>query len=317
MPRAEYDVDAALVRALLRALPEPYAVHDPPLVFVGEGWDNSVWRVGDEYVARVARRSLAAPMLVNEARWLDDAAAPLVELGVRVPSPVHLTPPGRLHPLPWLLTTWVDGVLLADVPVPERTPALDRLADALPSMHRPAPPEAPHNPFRGRPISELAAPAEEVVGRARAEVGTGVVGELLVVHRRAARAPRWPGRPRWVHGDLHPLNLVLDGDHLGVLDFGDLTAGDPAVDLGVLWTGFDREQRAAAITRLAPHYDADVWERARGWAARLVIGVLGNDPSRFHGVLEHALPQVLDDSASGPMTTGRDASAVQPLQDPS
>jgi len=36
-----------------------------------------------------------------------------------------------------------------------------------------------------------------------------------------------PGPPLWLHGDLHPGNvLVSDGCLSGVIDFGDLTSGD-------------------------------------------------------------------------------------------
>jgi aminoglycoside phosphotransferase (APT) family kinase protein len=52
----------------------------------------------------------------------------------------------------------------------------------------------------------------------------------------ALAAPRWAEPPVWVHGDLHPANiLVRRGRISGVLDFGDLTAGDPAADLSVRW----------------------------------------------------------------------------------
>src|SRR5258708_7646775 len=42
-------------------------------------------------------------------------------------------------------------------------------------------------------------------------------------------APRWDGPAVWMHGDLHPANLlVTDGQLSGVLDFGLLAVGDPA-----------------------------------------------------------------------------------------
>ena len=58
---------------------------------------------------------------------------------------------------------------------------------------------------------------------------------------------RWSGPPLWLHGDLHPANILVDATgHLrAVLDFGDLTAGDPATDLAVAWLAFEPEARAA------------------------------------------------------------------------
>lgn len=39
-----------------------------------------------------------------------------------------------------------------------------------------------------------------------------------------------------MHGDLHPANVVVaDGTLAGVIDFGDLSAGDPAWDLAAAW----------------------------------------------------------------------------------
>jgi aminoglycoside phosphotransferase (APT) family kinase protein len=40
----------------------------------------------------------------------------------------------------------------------------------------------------------------------------------------------------WLHGDLHPANILVDrGSISAVIDFGDITAGDPAADLAVAW----------------------------------------------------------------------------------
>ena len=58
-PGAEIDVDEALVRSLL-------AEQHPDLarlsvVKVDAGWDNTLWRLGDELLVRLPRRAVAAP----------------------------------------------------------------------------------------------------------------------------------------------------------------------------------------------------------------------------------------------------------------
>ena len=70
----------------------------------------------------------------------------------------------------------------------------------------------------------------------------------------------------WLHGDIHPLNLLVhDGELSAVIDFGDLTAGDPATDLMPAWLLFDGAARARFLD-LAADDDADLRRRGRGWA---------------------------------------------------
>jgi len=55
-----------------------------------------------------------------------------------------------------------------------------------------------------------------------------------------------------------------------VIDFGDLTRGDPATDLAVAWMllpAAERELFRQAYGRA----DDDTWARARGWALSLAL----------------------------------------------
>ncbi len=110
----------------------------------------------------------------------------------------------------------------------------------------------------------------------------------------------WAGPPLWVHGDPHPGNvLVHDGAVRAVIDFGDLTAGDPATDLAVGWLAFDRAARAdlrAAYTS-GRGLDDDTWTRARGWALCLGVALIANsdDEPVLAAVGRHALAEVLAD----------------------
>ena len=81
----------------------------------------------------------------------------------------------------------------------------------------------------------------------------------------------------WLHGDLHPANLLLtpSGSLAAVIDFGDITAGDPATDLATAWLTFDQrarrvftaalEERRASTRRRGP---------ARGWALVIATAVV-------------------------------------------
>uniref|UniRef100_A0AAU3H668 Phosphotransferase n=1 Tax=Streptomyces sp. NBC_01401 TaxID=2903854 RepID=A0AAU3H668_9ACTN len=67
------------------------------------------------------------------------------------------------------------------------------------------------------------------------------LGPLTINNTPAGRTPRSGNHP-----GAYPF-LVDRGPVSAVIDFGDVTSGDPAADLSVAWTLFTAEQRAAAL----------------------------------------------------------------------
>ena len=97
---------------------------------------------------------------------------------------------------------------------------------------------------------------------------------LLAVWDAGLDAPPWDGPAVWVHGDLSDGNLLVrDGRLTGVIDWGGLIAGDPAVELMVAWNLFDAEGRAVYRDALGFVDDA-MWLRGRAWAASAAIQAL-------------------------------------------
>jgi aminoglycoside phosphotransferase (APT) family kinase protein len=62
------------------------------------------------------------------------------------------------------------------------------------------------------------------------------------------------GAPVLVHGDLHQRHLLLDsaGHAAGVIDWGDVCLGDPALDLSLAYSGFTGAARAALLDAYGP-----------------------------------------------------------------
>ncbi|WFR68621.1 phosphotransferase [Curtobacterium flaccumfaciens] len=140
--------------------------------------------------------------------------------------------------------------------------------------------------------------AERRRAHATRDVGRAPAGELAAVWRAAAGLPAYAGPPVWVHGDLHPFNVLLDESPDGdtrlsaVVDFGDVTAGDPAVDLATAWLTLDREARRTFRTLVAA--DDDTWGRARGWAVSIASALHLSDDRTFRTVARRAIGEVLD-----------------------
>ena len=151
-----------------------------------------------------------------------------------------------------------------------------RLGRFLAALHEQASADAPVNPFRGVPLAARAAAFESRLHRLAADVD---VGSARLAWAEALAAPRWNGPPLWLHGDLHPANILVDRGRIsGVIDFGDITAGDPATDLSVAWALLPRAAhaafRAAYEAAGGPASAAGIWLRARGWALGLALAIL-------------------------------------------
>ena len=98
------------------------------------------------------------------------------------------------------------------------------------------------NPFRGVPI----APREQPLRERLEQLALPDADRILERWRDLAAAPAWDGPALWLHGDPHPANLLVhDGRLRAVIDFGDVTSGDPASDLSTAWLTFDADGRAA------------------------------------------------------------------------
>lgn len=269
---------------------------DLPLRRHAAGWDNELFRLGESLLVRLPRHAAAAPLIENEIRWLPTLAA---HVSVETPVPVFAGRPSEAFPWAWSVVNWIPGRCAADVPVADRAPAAEALADFLLSLHVPAPLDAPANPFRGLSLDQ-----ERLDERARSLLaGHPDAGALLERWAAWSTAPEWDLPDLWVHGDLHPLNLVLDerGALRGVLDWGDLTVGDPACDLATAWLTFDAPGRRAFVARIDDGglYDPSAWTRARAWALYLglVFVTHSDDAPALRAVGEHALAELLAEAA--------------------
>lgn len=307
-PAPELHVDTGLVARLIESR---YPELAGPVEFVANGWDNAMYRLevagGDGveaavYAVRLPRRRIAAPLIEHEQRWLPELAE---RLPVAVPAPIRSGRPAPElgYDAPWSIVPWFDGVNAADRSPTERTQLAPALAAFVDALHTAAPVDAPHNPYRGVPLAARDGSVRERLARGRldAVLGAPRTARLGEVWEDALAAPAWTGAPTWLHGDLHPGNLVLgaSGALAAVIDFGDLTAGDPATDLATAWLSFDAVGRAVFVRELERRrpVDAATWRRARGWAVvwgSAVVDAL-DGPGPIARLGRDALEQVLAD----------------------
>ncbi|WP_369360829.1 aminoglycoside phosphotransferase family protein [Streptomyces sp. cg2] len=280
MTHTEIEITAELVRDLLRDQHPDLADHAVRLG--ARGWDNQLWRLGDELAVRLPWATESADVLLRkEHEWLPALAR---HLPLPVPVPQRLGEPSGRFPRPWIVTTWVPGTPVDRAPVTRAAEAADALAAFLTALHRPAPEGAPIGRDRGGPLTD------HVEGFARMlalATEAGLVPDpdaVRAVWEDAAAAPDWAGPAVWLHADLHPANvLTADGTFCGVIDFGDLCAGDPACDLAAAWNLLPQGAVDRFHDAYQPSPDAAMLSRARGWAVLKALVCILIGEAGVHG----------------------------------
>jgi aminoglycoside phosphotransferase (APT) family kinase protein len=276
MPHAEIEITAELVRDLVRDQHPDLADH--PVRLGARGWDNQLWRLGDDLAVRLPWATQDSDALLRKEHAWVPMLAP--RLSLPVPVPQRFGEPSERFPRPWLITTWVPGTPADRTPVTRAADAAESLAAFLSALHQPAPDGAPAGRDRGGPLADR---AEGVAKGLASAAERGLIRDLDAVNavwRDAVTAPEWTGPALWIHADLHPANvLTADGSFCGVIDFGALCAGDPACDLAAAWIllpdgAIDRFHAA-----YQPTLDTATLRRARGWAVWRALGCIfvGND----------------------------------------
>ena len=257
-PEADFDVGESVVRSLVREqFPD---LGDRALHHVADGFDNTLWRLGGDLLVRLPRRHVSVALLANEVRWLPELAP---RLPIATSVPLRVGRPSDEYPNLWVITRWFAGATLDTATLKSPDHAARSLGRFLRALHQRAPSDVPANRARGVALATRADAFEE---RLNSLGGLVDAPSLRRVWDAAIAAVPWSPPPVWIHGDLHPANLIATDRELGaVVDFGDVCAGDPATDLAGAWMLLPEE----SIDLLLETYgdrDADLIARALGWA---------------------------------------------------
>ncbi|MFJ9150247.1 aminoglycoside phosphotransferase family protein [Streptomyces sp. NPDC102270] len=244
---------------------------------VAGGWGNQMWRLGDELAVRMQRMDPTPELQLKERRWLPVLAP---RLPLPVPTPVRFGDPSERFPKHWTVMTWVSGEPLDQVSISRGDHAAGALAGFLQALHVEAPPEAPIAADRGAHPKNCTDGFENFLQAVALD--RDIAADVRAVWGEAVAAPGWDSPRVWVHGDLHPANVVVsDGTLSGVVDFGDMFAGDPAWDLAAAWVLLPAGTASRFFDMYAQADEAAI-RRARGLAAMksLFLMLMGQNGDR-------------------------------------
>jgi aminoglycoside phosphotransferase (APT) family kinase protein len=295
----ELPIDVSLVWRLVAGQLPHWA--DLPIRPVhSAGSDNAMYRLGDDMVVRLPRRSgRTVDSLQKEYEWLPRLAP---QLPLAVPAPLAKGLPGEGYPCSWAVFRWLEGETATSERLADKHQAATDLARFLTALQgidtRGAPAAGEHSFGRGVPLVTRDDAVRAAIAALDGELD---VETVTAAWEPAVDAPDWDQPPVWIHGDFADGNLLVDrGRFSGVIDWGGLAVGDPACDLMAAWSFLPAEERGVFRRELG--VDDATWARGRGWALSVALIALPyywtTNPVRV-AYSWRRIGEVLADHASG------------------
>jgi aminoglycoside phosphotransferase (APT) family kinase protein len=286
-------IDTALVHRLI-ASQFPKWQGLPIETVTASGWDNRTFHLGKKMLVRLPSAAEYAPQVDKEHKWLPKLAA---ALPVSIPTPLEVGKPEYGYPWKWSIYRWLEGETVAAVSVEDLPALASDLASFLLALHQVDTTGGPlagiHSFYRGGSLSTYDSETRRAINLLKGEIDECAAVSVW----ETALSSSWTNPPVWVHGDISAGNLLVQSGKLSaVIDFGQLSIGDPACDLVANWTLF--QGRSRKIFQESLPLEKENWERARGWALwkSLLVAAELTPASNFESKrCWHILKEVIQD----------------------
>jgi aminoglycoside phosphotransferase (APT) family kinase protein len=275
---AELIVDPRLAKELVDTqFPElsPASVR-----LLAAGWDNTAYVVNESFVFRFPRRSIAVSLIETEQRLLPWLAP---RLPMSAPVPRFEGRPSDAFGWPFLGYPLIAGrtIAAARLSREDRAALAAPLATFFATLHAIPSFEAAARGVPGDTLNRLDTTARLAATdqRLRTLVDSGVLTGRRSIDEALASAPviRQPRTDVLVHGDPHAGQILVDDRHRmsGVIDWGDVHLGDPAIDFTAAHTILPPEA-CEVFRRTYGSIDELVWQAARGRAIWHTVALLAS-----------------------------------------
>ncbi len=235
------DPDVALI-LIQKQFPE---LHPETIRLFGVGWDNTAYLINDTYVFRFPRRQIAVPLLEAERIVLPM----LDQLPLLIPHPRWAGKPTPDYQWPFLGYCLLPGktACRAALYKSERMELAVPLAQFLAALHAVPVSSIMQQALGGYTLEKLNGPKliAAIVKNLAELVFVGLIESSQPYHEllESFEDVRAEQKSKLVHGDLYARHLLVDEDNrlCGVIDWGDIHIGDPAVDLSVAHSFLPKE----------------------------------------------------------------------------
>lgn len=234
---AEWEVNEEQARILIgRQFPQ---LSSKQVKRLGWGWDNTVFLIGDEYVFRFPRRTIAVGSIRMEGKLL-----PKLEtyMTIPYPKPLFYGEASDEYPAPFLGYAYMPGDFPIGLTEERRALSAETLARFLRRLHE-FPVKAALKcgvPQDHRNLTDIASRKVKMEGFLTKVVEHLSPEEFDVIEAyiSSLQKDRVEAVNTLLHGDLHFKNMLVNENGIvsGIIDWGDLSIGHPACDLSVAYS---------------------------------------------------------------------------------
>lgn len=224
----------------LRMITEQFPEIQPVKIqLLGAGWDNTAYLVNDALVFRFPRRQIAVPMIETEAHVL-----PYISkyIPLDIPNPQWIGKPAGDYPWPFIGYPVLKGTTacLANLSDQQRNNLAKPIAKILSVLHSiPVTSEIRQylpDDLLGRLV--LKNLVRNITMSLNDLVSEGLVDNIRPFMKVLEESEGLVDRQGSVivHGDFYIRHLLVNDQRelAGIIDWGDLHFGDPAVDLAII-----------------------------------------------------------------------------------
>lgn len=265
-------MDADHYRHIIQACFPSLSVHT--IAFLAEGWGSSAWEVNGDYVFRFPKYRGITPGLLKEIGILPALAQ---GLPLRVPHFEFVWRGGSAYDGLFVGYRKIPGIPLmpAHLSVPVVRGLASQLAEFLTALHR-----FPRRRLAGLGIPDASAEDWRRRYTALYESVRARILPLLEPHEWRSLAATWERflqdnanfcfTPVLLHADLNSEHILFDVQRAritGVVDWEDITVGDPALDFTGLFCDYGRGFAARVLTAYQGPADSAILARARFYGA--------------------------------------------------
>lgn len=263
-----------------------------------QGNDNRSFRLGEKLLVRLPSAEGYVPQVAREEKWLPYLAH---RLPLPIPEVVASGCASQTFPFPWSVRRYLVGEVAAVAEVADEMQFAEDLGGFLHTLQCVDATDGPlagsENCFRGCEVTVYQGETYQCLSDLSDDLPT----EKLRLLWEEGSSTLWTRHPVWLHGDVNPMNLLVNSGRLSaVIDFGIMAVGDPACDLVIAWTFFGK--RARQVFFEAVGADTETIWRGRCWAIWKALIDWDSEHPYFREQARHTIAAILDESGEEPQS---------------